>query len=539
VNNSDDAIGPFGRSFIGDFPTLGSMLLLVSTFFLSALFSLGNLIPFLILFIISSLFVVYISYSFIEPHFNSKTSIKWFSNKKNIYSFDFLKETFTSGSERPKKIISFTDAIKNFFKNWANFRGRASRSEYNWPLLFIFLLQIILTIISVLFVLFLSISKDSDFLFFIFLSINIIFQFIFIIFIIFLIIPSITILIRRLHDIGYSGWHYLFYSVMTLIIELICYIISEYLFIFSYIIFSIPLYLIMILPGENKTNRFGTIPKNELNDQIELFIPIEIWDFSGSKIYDLFSQDILPKNRKNRNLIPELRKKVIFQSLGIWLLIVFLKPIFSLAAFGAEVAFGINQIDLYYLLVGLIYSFSTFLILLVFLSFDKERKNFWRLFSLPRPFYSFILMFLILILDFLLIFVIYDLIYDLIMPGLVEEDFFYDSNSSSDPVILSLLFISLTIAAPIFEEMIFRGYILEKLRKSFPDIFSIILSGILFGTAHWSIFAPFDLYQTGAATIGGFLYAWLTIRTESLWPSIIAHSLWNGGIFLLMLIYVF
>ena len=149
----------------------------------------------------------------------------------------------------------------------------------------------------------------------------------------------------------------------------------------------------MILPGENKTNRFGTIPKNELNDQIELFIPIEIWDFSGSKIYDLFSQDILPKNRKNRNLIPELRKKVIFQSLGIWLLIVFLKPIFSLAAFGAEVAFGINQIDLYYLLVGLIYSFSTFLILLVFLSFDKERKNFWRLFSLPRPFYSFILMF--------------------------------------------------------------------------------------------------------------------------------------------------
>ena len=81
MNNSDDAIGPFGRSFIGDFPTLGSMLLLLSTFFLSALFSLGNLIPFLILFIISSLSVVYISYSFIEPHFNERLYI---SKKKSL-----------------------------------------------------------------------------------------------------------------------------------------------------------------------------------------------------------------------------------------------------------------------------------------------------------------------------------------------------------------------------------------------------------------------------------------------------------------------
>ena len=49
MNNSDNEMGPFGRSFVGDFPTFGSLLLLLSTFFLSALFSLGNLIPFLIL----------------------------------------------------------------------------------------------------------------------------------------------------------------------------------------------------------------------------------------------------------------------------------------------------------------------------------------------------------------------------------------------------------------------------------------------------------------------------------------------------------
>jgi len=539
VNSSDDLIGPFGRSFIGDFPTPGTMVLLLSTFFISALFSLGNLIPFLILFIISSSSVISISYNFIEPHFNSKPSNKLIPIKENKLSFDFLKETFTSGSERPKKIIKFTSAIKNFFKNWANFRGRASRSEYNWYLLFVFLLQIIFTIISVVLLLFLSLSESSDFLFFIFFSINLIFQIIFFLFFMFLIIPSITILIRRLHDIGYSGWYYLSYILITLFIELICYMISVYLFIFSYIIFSIPLYLIMILPGENKTNRFGTIPKNELNDQIELFTPVEIWDFSDSKFYNSFSKDIFSNNKNNRILIPQLRMKVILQSFGIWLSINLLNLMFTFLIIGIIVVFDIDQIDLLGLSMGLIYYFMTFLILLIFLSFDKERNYFWKLFSLQRPFYSFILMILILVLDFLLIFVVYDFLYELLMPSLVEEDLFYDSSSSKDPLILFLLFISLSVAAPIFEEIVFRGYILQKLRKSFSDIFSILLSGILFGTAHWSIFAPFDLYQTGAATIGGFLYAWLTIRTESLWPSIIAHSLWNGGIFLLMLIFVF
>jgi membrane protease YdiL (CAAX protease family) len=295
----------------------------------------------------------------------------------------------------------------------------------------------------------------------------------------------------------------------------------------------------MILPGENKTNRFGTIPKNELNNQLESFTPVEIWDFSDSKFYDSFSKDIFSNNKNNRILIPELRMKAILQSVGLWLSIYVLNLMFTFLIIGIIVVFGMNQIDLLGLSMGLIYYLMTFLILLIFLSFDKERNYFWKLFSLQRPFYSFILMFLILILDFLLIFVVYDFLYELLMPSLIEEDFFYDSSSSNDPLILLLLFISLSIAAPIFEEIVFRGYILQKLRKSFSDIFSILLSGILFGIAHWSIFAPFDLYQTGAATIGGFLYAWLTIRTESLWPSIIAHSLWNGGIFLLMLMYVF
>ena len=44
---------------------------------------------------------------------------------------------------RPLYGASFGQAVKRFFKNYANFKGRASRSEYWFAQLFVFLLQVI------------------------------------------------------------------------------------------------------------------------------------------------------------------------------------------------------------------------------------------------------------------------------------------------------------------------------------------------------------------------------------------------------------
>ena len=44
---------------------------------------------------------------------------------------------------RPLYGATFGQAVKRFFKNYANFSGRASRSEYWWAQLFHFLLQLI------------------------------------------------------------------------------------------------------------------------------------------------------------------------------------------------------------------------------------------------------------------------------------------------------------------------------------------------------------------------------------------------------------
>lgn len=51
---------------------------------------------------------------------------------------------------RPLYGASFGQAIKRFFKNYANFKGRASRSEFWWIALFAFLIQLIPFILYVI-----------------------------------------------------------------------------------------------------------------------------------------------------------------------------------------------------------------------------------------------------------------------------------------------------------------------------------------------------------------------------------------------------
>lgn len=261
MNNSNNDLGPFGRSFVGNFPTLGSMLLLLTTFFLSALFSLGNLITFIILLILSSSSVIFICYRYIEPHFNEKSKSKLIIPLRNI------NFTLESGSNRPKKIMSFKQAIKNFFKKWADFKTRSSRSEYNWFILFSFIYNIFVEIIvSITLVIIYLGDLNSIFTLALIIILSILILVI-VIFSLLLIIPSITISIRRLHDFGYPGWYLLWYVFISSLVLIISYMINYYLFIIIYGVILIPQLLIMILPGENSHNKYGPIPSNQSDEE--------------------------------------------------------------------------------------------------------------------------------------------------------------------------------------------------------------------------------------------------------------------------------
>jgi len=86
---------------------------------------------------------------------------------------------------------------KVVLENYANFNGRARRSEYWW---FALMNALILLFFGIL--IGVSISMENDILMYVFVTL-------FVIYFLATIIPNIAVTVRRLHDINKSGWYYL------------------------------------------------------------------------------------------------------------------------------------------------------------------------------------------------------------------------------------------------------------------------------------------------------------------------------------------
>lgn len=94
------------------------------------------------------------------------------------------------------------------------------------------------------------------------------------------------------------------------------------------------------------------------------------------------------------------------------------------------------------------------------------------------------------------------------------------------PFSLTILFVAF------YEEVIFRGFVLNALRKRTSIAISIIVTSILFGLWHfknllWMSFNPVVHQVLYTGLIVGPIFAWVTIRTNSIWPAIMLHQLHN------------
>lgn len=94
---------------------------------------------------------------------------------------------------------------------------------------------------------------------------------------------------------------------------------------------------------------------------------------------------------------------------------------------------------------------------------------------------------------------------------------------SQDKFAIFVLFITASVAAPIFEEIMFRGFLLPSLTRYLPVSGAIVVSGFTFAIAHLSLAETIPLATLGI--ILGVVYT----RSRSLMSSIIIHSLWNSG----------
>ena len=86
--------------------------------------------------------------------------------------------------------MSIVEAIKSGFNNYVNFNGRASRSEYNYWVLFIILLSTFAFILDPI-----DFYTGEGGMLSNILSLA-------------LILPGVAVMIRRFHDINKSGWNY-------------------------------------------------------------------------------------------------------------------------------------------------------------------------------------------------------------------------------------------------------------------------------------------------------------------------------------------
>ena len=136
--------------------------------------------------------------------------------------------------------MNFKNAIKTCLKDkYANFKGRASRSEF-W---FFYLFLVIGYAISIS-TMFISIK--------LFIGTILIFS-------LAMIIPSIAVTVRRLHDINKSGWFILLplpFDIMERVLEKS----SEGLSL-VFLVISLGLYIYLLVlyctDGDKKNNRFG------------------------------------------------------------------------------------------------------------------------------------------------------------------------------------------------------------------------------------------------------------------------------------------
>jgi membrane protease YdiL (CAAX protease family) len=78
--------------------------------------------------------------------------------------------------------------------------------------------------------------------------------------------------------------------------------------------------------------------------------------------------------------------------------------------------------------------------------------------------------------------------------------------------------LALVLVAPVTEELLFRGWLLQDLKDQYGPIPALIWSSVLFGLAH--IEASAVLY----ATLGGLLLGAVALRTQSTLASISLHA---------------
>lgn len=104
------------------------------------------------------------------------------------------------------------------------------------------------------------------------------------------------------------------------------------------------------------------------------------------------------------------------------------------------------------------------------------------------------------------------------------------------PLTVTLVFLTVAVLAPVFEELLFRGFMLPWLGERMERTLGRRLGWTAAVAVSGLTFAAMHLQPMGLPTLGtlGLVLGLAFFRTGNLLTSIVVHGIWNGGIFLLL-----
>jgi uncharacterized protein len=171
-----------------------------------------------------------------------------------------------------------------------------------------------------------------------------------------------------------------------------------------------------------------------------------------------------------------------------------------------------------FLMVGVVWFYA------IYWRKAKPKDLGFRYYSLIKTlWYSFLALLLIITINFVYVFLMTN-VFNITSPSGKIEELVNNRNISS-----TMLLVVVSIIAPVCEEVFFRGFLFQGIKKTWGVFAGILVSSVLFAAAH------LDLYNFLPLFAIGWVLTYIFHKTKSLIPVIFLHAAYN----LIMIIVLF
>ena len=87
-----------------------------------------------------------------------------------------------------------------------------------------------------------------------------------------------------------------------------------------------------------------------------------------------------------------------------------------------------------------------------------------------------------------------------------------------------IFWIATVVFAPVFEESLFRGFLFVGLRNSLGPVWTVLITSVTFAVLHSM---QYDFFSLTIILSLGIAFGLVRLFSQSLWPTIVMHSVWN------------